>query len=689
MKQQNMFIPIPDNTSLVEDYESLYPTDWWREPETVQGSLSHRFTYLMDEHNSEWLEKNNGEARGEGTSPKVLTSQCSAKVKGKEPDVTQPILHHGLEQGPPFPLFSEYQDTFTNKLSPDMIAAFTILPWIPQPEQLLCFAKAIYPYWRERQIEQGSHCIIPTLNYDKRRNVKAMCKTRASQASSSDKLLRLKQELMTAAELVASVLKRAAQQANVVWEKCEDLASLKRKFPSLLNAKEDEELFYDKEKVRRPNLVEPIRIVGLRIKSRDNKGDFVSLSAHHNAVVRLKECAAMIIAQDNRKMDRIKDCNNHWKDGIKNAYQPQPVPPSEPSQSASPTLLSSATTLDGHLSSPEWPAVRVRQGHGGVLCVDCHTSQQPMHHDELVRYPRRSMSSLTTSLEETEEQCASDREALWQICDRWLFNTDNKPSVGHNGTNEKDRMLYLLKGMSLYQEDDHQWLTTDPTIYMPSSDSHLLGTPSQAAAMQQHQQQMARQGAIRMLQTTGAPISIAAAMKKLPSALRPPVTPILTAITPSAPQTSPRSSPMPTATNSQTSPTPAPPSVNESEEPLSSSTPTQQLESATPSTEAMAGSLSTSSPMPIKPTQLHHALPLPNGYHLQNNYTAAMTNGIATYLHPCMQKNGLTVPQLWLKNAFTNGQQEWSLQSTACASLGLFRSTKAKGQGVASNDIVK
>jgi enhancer of polycomb-like protein len=109
------------------------------------------------------------------------TSQRSAKAKGKEPDVAQPILHHvchritrshslnandskGLEQGPPFPPFSKYQDTFTNKLSPDMIAAFTVLPWIPQPQQLLCFAKAIYPYWRERQIERGGHRIIPTLN---------------------------------------------------------------------------------------------------------------------------------------------------------------------------------------------------------------------------------------------------------------------------------------------------------------------------------------------------------------------------------------------------------------------------------------------------------------------------------------------------------------------------------------------
>ena len=260
---------------------------------------------------------------------------------------------------------------------------------------------------------------------------------------------------------------------------------------------------------------------------------------------------------------------------------------------------------------------------------------------------------------------------------------------------------YLLKGMSLYQEDDHQRLTTDPTIYTPSSDGRLLGflpyrtgiapafrrdaiivgprplvpqTPSQAAAMQQHQQHLAQQSTIGMPQTTGTPISMQQQLKKLPSALnvpqmrvssngslRPPATPVLTAITPSAPQTSPQSSPIPTAANGQTSPTPAPPSINESEELQSSSSPTQPQESATPSTEATSGSLSTTSPMPIKPTQSHHALSLPNGYHLQNNYAATMTNGTSTYLHHSPQQNGLTVPQLQLKNAFTNGQPDMAI----------------------------
>jgi hypothetical protein len=67
--------------------------------------------------------------------------------------------------------------------------------------------------------------------------------------------MRLKQELATTTEHVSAVLKReqlkreTAQHAKAVREMRKDFASLKREFPSLLNAKEDEELFYDKERV--------------------------------------------------------------------------------------------------------------------------------------------------------------------------------------------------------------------------------------------------------------------------------------------------------------------------------------------------------------------------------------------------------------------------------------------------------
>jgi enhancer of polycomb-like protein len=67
-----------------------------------------------------------------------------------------------------------------------------------------------------------------------------MRKTRTSQASSSEKLMRLKQELVNCVLRREQLKCKASQQAKVVWEKREDFASLKRKFPSLLNAKGDE-----------------------------------------------------------------------------------------------------------------------------------------------------------------------------------------------------------------------------------------------------------------------------------------------------------------------------------------------------------------------------------------------------------------------------------------------------------------
>ncbi|KAF8494918.1 hypothetical protein F5888DRAFT_1635842 [Russula emetica] len=68
---------------------------------------------------------------------------------------------------------------------------------------------------------------------------------------------------------------------------------------------------------------------------------------------------------------------------------------------------------------------------------------------------------------------------------------------------------------------------------------------------------------------------------------------------------------MPTATNGQTSP--VPPSLRVSEESHSSSTPAPQQDSATPSAEATPAGVTAASPMPIKPTQLHAAISIPNG----------------------------------------------------------------------------
>jgi enhancer of polycomb-like protein len=104
------FIPTPDSTGVVDNYEELYPPNKWKDPatyvatsatveENITNGIANGFTYYMDERDQEWLEKNNEEARGEGTSAQgalsvsgTRTSARSAKAKGKEPEAPQPVV---------------------------------------------------------------------------------------------------------------------------------------------------------------------------------------------------------------------------------------------------------------------------------------------------------------------------------------------------------------------------------------------------------------------------------------------------------------------------------------------------------------------------------------------------------------------------------------------------------------------
>jgi enhancer of polycomb-like protein len=103
------FIPTPDSTGIVANYDELYPSTRWKDPvtyvctsqtveESIVNGIAGGFTYYMDERDKEWLDKNNEEARGEGTSaqgavstPGTRTSVRSAKAKGKEPESLLPV----------------------------------------------------------------------------------------------------------------------------------------------------------------------------------------------------------------------------------------------------------------------------------------------------------------------------------------------------------------------------------------------------------------------------------------------------------------------------------------------------------------------------------------------------------------------------------------------------------------------
>ncbi|KAF7370853.1 Enhancer of polycomb-like protein [Mycena sanguinolenta] len=524
------YIPTPDSTGKVENYEQLYPSNKWKDPvtyvctsttveEAISYALAHECTYYMDERDKEWLDKNNEEARGEGTSVQgavstasgVRTSARSAKAKGKEPESSTPVVisedefelamglfekvtHEKTEHlhlslgGMPFPSFADYQDTFSSPLVPSDFAAFAVPSWIPPPSTLLRIGRAVYPHWKERRVEREGHRIIPTLNGDesdvlnesyicfRRREIKAVRKTRASQVTSSDKLLRLQGEFAYPLDLAKAVLAReglkqeSARQAQNVWEKRMAVVDLKRKFPSL-GDRTDDELLIDKE--RPPKKQEMSRLPGLKIRT-PNDPSTAMASARVEPAMKPQARAAMIQSKIDIELTRQKD--HHWEDGINNTYQ-QPVVPYASRlfkyvpPSGAPSWPSSASS-----TSDDEPvvqrAVRVRVGRGGRIMLDRRRATTTS-----VSIVKQSRSSLFGPPPDDDGNDEMDVEDMNRLKERWRFDSDDYPAVGPDGPEEQDRVLtdeydpkYLRHSMCLLSENDHQGLTTDTSLLFSSTD---------------------------------------------------------------------------------------------------------------------------------------------------------------------------------------------------------------------------
>ncbi|KZT21983.1 hypothetical protein NEOLEDRAFT_1072458 [Neolentinus lepideus HHB14362 ss-1] len=595
------YIPVPDSREILEGYSDAYPSGRWVDPfnyirssesveESIRDGIANGFTYFMDERDQEWLEKNSEEARGEGTSTQgavssggtgTRSSQRSAKWKGKEPDVSSPIamtedefelvmgifekvthdkteyLHHGLEQGGmSFPPFSDYQDTFATKLSPSLFATFVVPDWVPEPAQLLRLAKVIYPYWRDRRLERGGHRIIPALNLDeadmknesficfRRRELKAVRKTRASQVSYSDKLVRLKSELALSLDLSGHVhqremLKRdTAQQAQQVWEKRLAFVELKMKFPAL-GAKEDEELLFDKERVAKKARTDA-SISGrmppsIKLRTRDS-GEIGSPSPHVEAAIKPRDRTATINKQIERDLAAIKERDHHWEDGIDVPYQ---SPPLSWLQRAYKFSTSTPSSPD---EAPVYRAIRRRVGRGGRTWMDRRT--RPLRLDgteasafEYTRYQPRFP-------QDGEVDEAAEQERAWRVAERWKYDADDDiPVIGPDGAEESDRILvddydpkYLREAMSLFGDQDIQALSNDPTITIVNAEGRSqsvipfkLGiTPSMRREMQRpHAMGPPHPGAVHpnsisltMPSGSGAPVSLPTHLKMMQGGVR-------------------------------------------------------------------------------------------------------------------------------------------------------------------------
>ncbi|CAK5263629.1 unnamed protein product [Mycena citricolor] len=288
-----VFIPTPAAEGKVSDYNLLYPPDKWKKPATyiyttttVEEAVTNAFldydlTYYMDEVDMQWLERNNQEARGEGTSaaaeklkgggaetglPVSISEDEFELVMGLLDKLIEPTGFHG--SGPDFSAVHEF---FDRPLPNNIFASFAVPAWVPPPPSLACIARLVFPHWKQRRVELDGRKIHPSINYDefdfanepyvcfRRRDPKAVRKTRAGQAvNNADKLVQLHYNFSQALAIAEAVLERegfkqlAAIESETLWNARKPMADLFRSVPGLIT-KADEERLTERPKKIRPN----------------------------------------------------------------------------------------------------------------------------------------------------------------------------------------------------------------------------------------------------------------------------------------------------------------------------------------------------------------------------------------------------------------------------------------------------
>jgi enhancer of polycomb-like protein len=269
-------------------------------------------SYTMDECDAAWLEQHNQQARGEGTSASgsAQTSPRRSSKKGKEPEDFSPIVMTEDEFELVMGLFEKYTSDHlpylhlvrlpfqtllleltppvrTQRSNPSLSSPYSKLSWPrlshPQLLQPLSFPQTspnpihssgcpsrFTPHWYTRRVERKGRSIIPDINLDeseegnvyvcfRRREVKAVRKTRRMEITSVEKLTRLNLEFEFALELVDKVVEREEIKREIchndtnIWAHRSCMIAVTNKFPNL-RSPEDDKYLIDKEKIKRKPL---------------------------------------------------------------------------------------------------------------------------------------------------------------------------------------------------------------------------------------------------------------------------------------------------------------------------------------------------------------------------------------------------------------------------------------------------
>ncbi|KAF7297293.1 Enhancer of polycomb-like protein [Mycena indigotica] len=452
-----VFIPTPCSLSSVDNYDQLYGATQWKDPitylqsnQTVEEAcanalVDHDYTYYMDEFDKQWLDKNNKDARGEGTSSSARSSRknkekesdmCTpAEISEDEFEVVMSLMEKYVDQkilrgdAPDFEFFTGF---FLEPLSPSLFASFSVPSWIPPPAQLVRIARTIYPHWRHRRTLVSGRRIQPALNFDesdfpnesyicfRRRDNKPVRKTRGGLVvNHAEKLANLQHNLSQVLDIANSVLQRenikqsAASESQALWNARQPMADFLRQFPAMMT-KADEDRLTEKPKKIKPaksSLLPKVKVLPPTQSSSPAQAPAppaVQPSERH-AEVQQDIARRMLQETENLKRRGYLDLTD---DPVQSAYLPRPE-----------KLwvdVASKTSPPPELATRIARPLRLRVGRGGRQFIDRRSSSHPY------LSPLRNHRSHADS----DDSLDFDEEATRRLRAQWRFDTDSSWTGG-------------------------------------------------------------------------------------------------------------------------------------------------------------------------------------------------------------------------------------------------------------------
>ncbi|WAQ87927.1 hypothetical protein PtA15_9A51 [Puccinia triticina] len=505
-------IPIPDAAGLVDPatYEALYahskiflPSSYIRFSDTVEDTLGG-VLYTMDEEDEAWLNRFNSEnAPGiehTSTPDDSTKNRKTNSRKGKEKE------RAGVENDGPGRLaeddFEAIMDHFektteetvpglhldTNRL-PSLADLEPSLesPLIPQRlSSVKIFAKFVYSHWKERRLKRGGKPIMPAVDFDetnesnpyvcfRRREIKMVRKTRRTDTQNMDRLVRLRNDLYKAQELLNTVLARertkreAVELEKAIFEGRCLIREMKR---SLNEADGDEELLVSKKEKRRKReqsgngtLKSPLRnAAGLSLSGPASAGTSV-----WEDVQFYRDQAKASTKLMERDYNRCREEQNGWEDLTDSAHLPMPLSaaalrwrgalPSDPHLASKSHREATVNFEQGLSTAPsvmEHNQFRKRVGRGGRLFLD------------RIAAPRQRRCTRTWLKPEVPSE-SEDNARHRRLTDRWRYDDDLRqdfPAADYPHVIDDYSITYSARRSQLLDQEDLQCLDPQGEVYL-------------------------------------------------------------------------------------------------------------------------------------------------------------------------------------------------------------------------------